>query len=385
MRNLATIQTIKDITPIPEKDKIVLASFIGTGWKVIVGVDMKPGDKVVYCEPDTILPQKSEFEFLRKRCFNAKWNGFRIKRMLMAGVLSEGIAFPLKEVSGISDRFKDGQDVTDIIGAIKYDPELLEEQNNTSTSKYPKWMQFCFRIPFLKKILLPRTKSSWPQFVSKTDETRIQTLQYVFDSWKHEQIYITEKVDGQSATYALKDNDFYICSRNVCLSRAKIRKASAYKNQMNNYFETAKRNNIAQKLKKFKKNTGHNIYIQGEQMGPGIQGNKYNLPTLRFFIFNVYDITEKRYFSGNDVRNFCIEYGFDMVPFLCECTFEWNTTEELVEYAKGDSKLGDGVSTTPREGIVIRTRKVKDPEIRMSNMASFKVINSDFLKKYNLE
>jgi hypothetical protein len=380
MRNLATIQTIKSVDPIPQKDKIGLASFTGTGWRVIVGVDMKPGDKVVYCEPDTILPQKPGFEFLRKRCYSERWNGFRIKRMSMGGVLSEGIAFPLKEVSGVSEKFKDGQDVTTIVGAIKYDPELLEEQNNTS-KKYSKFMQFLFRIPFLKKILLPRTKGSWPKFVSKTDETRIQTLQYVFDSWQNEPVYITEKIDGQSATFALKDNDFYICSRNVCLSKAKIRKASVYKNQMNKYFETAKKYDIAKKLKEYKKNTGHDIYIQGEQMGPGIQGNKYGLTELQFFVFNVYDITEKRYFNGNDVRNFCIEYGFEMVPFLTECNFMWKNTEELVEYAKGNSKLAD----IPREGIVIRTRKTQPPESGQSNMRSFKVINPDFLKKYNLE
>jgi len=123
------------------------------------------------------------------------------------------------------------------------------------------------------------------------------------------------------------------------------------------------------------------IYIQGEQMGPGIQANKYGLTELKFFVFNVYDITEKRYLNGNDVRNFCIEYGFEMVPFLTECTFLWKNTEELVEYAKGNSRLAD----IPREGIVIRTRKTKEPMAGMSNMLSFKTINPDFLKKYNLE
>ena len=82
------------------KDRIKLASFESVGWKVIVSTEQKVGDLVCYCEPDTLLPVKPEFEFLRKRCFKESWNGFVIKRMRMGGVLSEGLAIPLKELNG---------------------------------------------------------------------------------------------------------------------------------------------------------------------------------------------------------------------------------------------------------------------------------------------
>lgn len=87
MRTLASIKTISDILPIESKDRIVLAMV--DGWSVIVKKDeFHIGDSCVYVEIDSVLPEKPEFEFLRSK-------NFRIKTMKMAGVISQGICFPL--------------------------------------------------------------------------------------------------------------------------------------------------------------------------------------------------------------------------------------------------------------------------------------------------
>ena len=87
MRKLASIKTITSIAPIEGKDLIGLATV--DGWQVIVQKSQfSPGDKCVYVEIDSVMPEKPEFEFLRKR-------DFRIRTMKMAGVLSQGICFPL--------------------------------------------------------------------------------------------------------------------------------------------------------------------------------------------------------------------------------------------------------------------------------------------------
>lgn len=87
MRKLASIKTVSDIMPIEGKDRIVLAMI--DGWSVIVKKDeFNIGDKCVYVEIDSVLPERPEFEFLRK-------NNFRIKTMKMAGCISSGICFPL--------------------------------------------------------------------------------------------------------------------------------------------------------------------------------------------------------------------------------------------------------------------------------------------------
>jgi RNA ligase (TIGR02306 family) len=306
--------------------------------------------------------------------------------MKMGGILSEGLVIPINSESfppSLSHK-PDGFDVTDILGVVKYDPEALEEAKlaDSGKKKYNFVLRALFRIPAFKQWYFAKNSKSWPSFVAKTDETRIQNLQYVFDLLKGKQVYITEKIDGQSATFALKDGVFYVCSRNLCITKERIKSRSRYPQQQSKYLETAKALDIANRLKQYKKNTGHDIYIQGEQMGEGIQGNKYGMPKGSFlFVFNVYDITEKRYFSNFEVKNFCIEYGFTCVPRVYEGEFIWNNMEEILEFSKGNSLLHD----IPREGIVIRSAKALPPERGMANQLSFKVINPDFLVKYNLE
>ena len=61
-RKLASLQTISDIQPIEGADMIELA--IVNGWKVVVAkaVGHKVGDMVVYCEIDSFLPVREEFQ-----------------------------------------------------------------------------------------------------------------------------------------------------------------------------------------------------------------------------------------------------------------------------------------------------------------------------------
>ena len=65
LRKLATVRKITDIRPIEGADKIEIAT-VG-GWNVVVAKDVehKVGNSVVYCEIDSFLPIKPEFEFLK--------------------------------------------------------------------------------------------------------------------------------------------------------------------------------------------------------------------------------------------------------------------------------------------------------------------------------
>ena len=376
-RQLATIQTIKSLDKIPEKDRILLASFENTGWHVIVGTDMKVGDLCVYCEYDTILPIKPEFEFLRKRCYNSLYDGFRIKSLKLGQVYSEGIVFPLSILP--PGNYKDGQDITDKIGVRKYDPEALEEATLQTKKKYGPFMRLLLKIPFIKNILYPKKKSGkWPSFISKTDETRAQVLQYVFEKYKDLSVYVTEKIDGQSATFFYNKKEFGVCSRNLRLPRPNKIKGKYVKEQ-SKYWQTAEKYNIENKLKQASKDMGINLYIQGEQAGPGIQGNKYGFSDLHLFVFSIYDITHKKYFGLLEIEKFCINYGFEMVPHIVNLHFNWNNTDELVEFAKGNSIYGKDVL---REGVVIRSIDPMPPDNGMTNMWSLKCVSPDFTEKW---
>ena len=99
MRKLATIREVSEITPIEGRDRIVLATV--DGWHVIVQKDdFKIGDKCVFIEIDSVLPETPWFEFLRPK-------KFRIRTMKMSNVVSQGIAFPLSIFENYGTLIKD--------------------------------------------------------------------------------------------------------------------------------------------------------------------------------------------------------------------------------------------------------------------------------------
>ena len=59
MRKLASIQTVNAVEPIPNADAIEKIRVLGW-WVVSKKGDHKPGDKLVYCEIDSLLPERPE-------------------------------------------------------------------------------------------------------------------------------------------------------------------------------------------------------------------------------------------------------------------------------------------------------------------------------------
>src|SRR3954469_22798694 len=104
MRTLASIQTVNAAEPIPNADAIERIRVLGW-WVVVKKGEFKPGDKLVYCEIDSLLPERPEFEFLRLSSFKPAQlddagetilpAGFRIKTVKLRGQVSQGICFPL--------------------------------------------------------------------------------------------------------------------------------------------------------------------------------------------------------------------------------------------------------------------------------------------------
>src|SRR5258708_1576973 len=68
MRNLASIQTVNAVEPIPNADAIEKIRVLGW-WIVAKKGEHKPGDRVLYCEIASLLPERPELEFLRPSSF----------------------------------------------------------------------------------------------------------------------------------------------------------------------------------------------------------------------------------------------------------------------------------------------------------------------------
>jgi RNA ligase (TIGR02306 family) len=332
MRKLASIQKIKNIEPIEGADSIEKATVLG--WQLVIRKDeFKIGDLCVYCEIDGVMPDKPEFEFVRAR-------SNRIKTVRLRGQISQGICFPLSILPEGVDINED-MDVTEILGVTKYEPPIPAN-------------------------LAGAVKGNFPSFMPKTDETRIQVLQKVLDQHKGLSCYVAEKLDGSSATFYMKDGKFGVCTRNLELEH----------NEENSMWKFADENKLEEKLKALNRN----LCLQGEIIGEGIQKNKYKLRGQTVYFFNAFDIDKYEYLSFDELKGITNELELNMVPVLEENYVLDNSIENLIVKSKLKSQLN---KETIAEGIVIRPMNEMIEKYVLQGRLSFKVINPDFLIKYD--
>lgn len=356
MRQLASIREISDIRPIPGADRIVVAQV--DGWECVVQKDeFHVGDRIVYVEVDSVVPERPEFEFLRDR-------KFRVRTIKLRGQVSQGLVLPLSILpDGAPTNL--GADVTGALGITKYDPQaqqeaqLLTKQPQTPQNPIAK---FLMRFKWYRKhFMKPKRKGGFPDWIVKTDETRIQNLTTLFDieSKKGTPFSVTEKVDGQSATYFLRKvsrrkYEFGVCSRNIRLGAP----------DNSSYWTIAKKYDIENVLKQLIGDY-ETIVLQGEICGNGIQGNKYHISNYDLFVFNL--IYPDHKCTTAEIAELVAPFGLKTVPIVEEGKTLPDTIAELVEYSKGYSVVR---KEQKREGVVMRNNQ--------SNI-SFKVINPDFL------
>ncbi|VTR94896.1 RNA ligase, DRB0094 family OS=Planctomyces limnophilus (strain ATCC 43296 / DSM 3776 / IFAM 1008 / 290) GN=Plim_0508 PE=4 SV=1: RNA_ligase [Gemmata massiliana] len=350
MRKLASIQTVNAAEPIPNADAIEKIRVLGW-WVVTKKGEFKPGDKVVYCEIDSLLPETADFEFLRPNCFKPARtdaagavvlpSGFRIKTIKLRGQVSQGICFPLNILPAGAPTDEDA-DVTDALGVCKWEPP------QTGASG--------------------RARGSFPGFLPKTDETRVQVLEKVLERYQGVEFYLTEKLDGTSFTAFIREGEFGVCSRNMLLDTT---------DPMSTLVGVAKRLNLEERLRALGAARGFEVAVQGEIIGPGVQQNKYALKEVALRVFNVFDVSAYRFLDHADVLTAIAEMGLEAVPQLGTLVLS-HGVDELVALSEGMSVLN---AKAQREGIVLRPlREVDDHYL---GRLSFKAINPKFLLKYD--
>lgn len=331
MRKLASVQRIKALEPIGGADAIEKATVLG--WQLVVKKgEFQVGDPCVYCEIDSLMPQRPEFAFLAPR-------GMRVRTVKLRGQISQGICFPLAILPADAPT-NEGDDVTDLLGITKYEPPIPAN-------------------------LAGKVKGSFPSFLPKTDETRVQVLQEVLDEFRGTRCYVTEKLDGASVTYYLKDGAFGACSRNLELLET----------PENSIWRVARALDLEAKLRAL----GGDFALQGEIIGGGIQGNKYKLrdQTVRFF--NVFDVTKFNHLDFADLFHILEQLALPSVPLL-DASFELtNDIPALVQLAIAPSVMNPEL---PREGIVIRPLAERMTATAQLGRVSFKAINPEFLLKF---
>lgn len=247
MRKMASVQTIRDITPIEGAAAIVLAHV--NGWSAVVKKDQfQVGEMVVFLEIDSWVPHeiapflsngKEPREYLGVK-------GERLRSVKLRGQLSQGLILPITpelqtEFSHTFLNFEGarelqvGDDVTELLGIIKYEPPVPVQ-------------------------LAGQVKGNFPSLVSKTDEERVQNIRGL-EKYLDEVFVETEKLHGTSVSFVLNENgEMEVCSRNLSLKE----------DENNLYWKLAKANNALEMLTKVKEyytSQGVNVKtvaIQGE-------------------------------------------------------------------------------------------------------------------------
>lgn len=328
MRKLVTFRTIDEVKPHTNADRLELV-MIG-GWQCIVKKgEFDPGDMVVFFEIDSLLPIRPEFEFLRQYSYVQKeWlkdlvpngEGFRLKTVKLRQEISQGLVIPipkddvqlqriiedvyastlLNEEDGLTplDVLLD-MDLSEHFGVIKYDPP-----EKTISVK-----------------MGGRPRGGFPSFIPKTDQERIQNINYrqLLESIKLGECFeVTQKMDGSSLTcfYLREDspladekyNGLGICSRNIYLKHKPDEEGQDVGD--NAFVKIVFETGLHEAIEKVSKDLGFDIAVQGELIGEGIQDNIHGIKGYDLYIFDIFDINKQKYLPPND-RSAVIEKLLD--------------------------------------------------------------------------
>lgn len=332
MRKLASIRKIDDIRPIVGADSIECA-VIG-GWTVVVKKgEFSAGDLAVYLEIDSWVPTELA-PFLTKGKEPREFEGVkgeRLRTVKLRGQLSQGLLLPRHTVLDKIGEICEGMDVTELLGILKWELPMNAQ-------------------------LAGLAKGNFPSQIPKTDQERVQNLVNEVDSAIVQKLKfeVTEKLEGSSMTVFKIDGVFGVCSRNLELKR----------DENNAFWKCAIANNIEEKIK----NLPFDVAIQGELIGPGIQGNIYKLSKPEFFVFDCYHIGAGQYFTPYERRVFVDSLELNHVPVLDE-EFSLGNVQTLLEYAEGASVLN---VNQEREGVVFK---------EVFGGMTFKAISNKYLMK----
>lgn len=361
IRKLASIAEITYIKPIEGADAIECA-IVNGGWPVVIRKDeYKVGDVAIYLEIDSWVPHELA-PFLSKGQEPREYNGVkgeRLKTVKLRGQISQGLllAFSEKEdtILGPCYTLKTenetiklchgiGKDLTDILGIQKWEPPIPAQ-------------------------LQGMMKGNFPHFIPKTDQERCQNLRKdIFETHKDEIYEVTTKLDGSSMTVYVKDGEIGVCSRNIDLEE----------NGHNSFWKAAREQKIVDALREIACDKHEEYAIQGELIGEGIQGNPEKLKGQRFYLFDIYSITEGRYLSINERYSILDSmnnlYGADVehVPIIdgdLRVAQAYDTIDDLLEYAEGPSLNPQ----TKREGLVFKS---------WESDFTFKAISNSYLLKH---
>lgn len=339
MRHLATIQEITKVSPIVNADRIEAVKVLG--WNIVTQKGLyKPGDKAIFCEVDTLLPDtEPRFEDFQKHgqktitVENENITGYVVKTIRLRGVYSQGVLLPIDEFSDLVDPDTPiGTDVTEQIHVHKYEEPI--PVTGTAIGRFDT------------------------RFAPKSDAIRLQSITEHWDEIKSYDWEPTVKVDGMSQTLINDNGTIRIFSRNLELNAESVSMIVAQSSGLVDIISDHP-----------------GMAVQFELAGPSIQSNRLKLKEKRPFVFAVFQDRVKLQRSDWDKRFVNLA-----TPLLGSKWLPQGTIEEMIE--KVTTLRGNVTKDVLDEGIVFhRTGNIPD---WMDANINFKIINNKYLLKHDI-
>ena len=332
MNPLATIQKLSNVKKHPNADKLFTAQI--EEFQVVTGADVEDGAIVVYFSIDSILPELDIFEFMRPR-------NFLVSMVKLRGEISNGLIIPIMELKDhLPDDWFDvdindliGLNVTEALGVKKFCKPVPAQMNGEIVGDFPT------------------------DILSKTDEDRLENYPNLMQDLIGNDVYVTSKLDGSSATFLKIRGAFRVCTLNVEVAE----------NYDNTLWKLAKKYSLIESLP-------DGFAIQCECVGEKIQNNPLKLKGSELFVFNVIDLKTRKLLPFDDIVEFCKKLNnIPQVELLYRGIFKWNTIQEIKQFAN-ETKYPCG---SYGEGIVIR---LCDPKYNFSigKELSLKIISENY-------
>lgn len=336
-RKMAYVAEITQVIAIPDADRICQYE-INAGWKVVDQVGKYTvGDLVIYFEIDSWIPTELA-PFMSKgnepRVYN-EIRGEKLRTIRLKKALSQGLILPIPEdtLKGAGLLVAPGLDLTAHLGIQKWEAPVSAQLAGMARGNFPSWGK-------------------------KTDAERIQNLSREFALFQTLDFEVTIKLDGSSMSVGISpDGEYVVCSRNLSLKTDQ---------EGNSFVDVAAQNDLERKLRELDRP----LMVQGELIGPGVQGNQEKLSAAKFFVFNIWDPTTASYLPAIERTAICNQLGINHTPVLHErvklVDIGITTIDEMLNYADGPS-LNPSVQ---REGLVFKS---------ISGEVMFKAISNKWL------
>jgi RNA ligase (TIGR02306 family) len=325
---------IESIRPHSNADRLEIGKLVGLGFPFVVKKgEFVAGQEVVYFPIDSVLPQ-SLIAHLGVGNFMAGKDHNRFKSVRLRGELSQGFVCTKETINDffqktavspesnmkIEGYFEDSEILTMSLGVTKYEPPAVMAKGARLLplfgTLYSYDIEGCDRHPEIVEMLMDRI------------------------------VMISEKVEGMNfGASKNRDDREVVNQRNFIIETLPDHPEHTFWTVAKNehFLSTA----AAIRDKYY---PGQNVTIRGEFVGPGVQGNYYDLKTHTAFAFEIE--VDGQPIDVNHFLGLCREFGIKTVPILSEgkTLREWLNGKTVQEASNGKSVLVDKL----REGIVIK-------------------------------